>query len=285
VRLKYLFISLNNRPVGNRRPVFLYLLAIITLAAFIFPAAGIVQAHTTFSGIAATQTASNLIELPASGEPIIVFPGNNASIISPLKMQLITKPGEDGLVRIELIGKDNRLIFRRLIDYRSYIDQTLLIDQTIPFEIRNDENARLQVVLEDAKGRTIFINSVAITLLGVRGRESAGESPVNPHFRIDQPDLSAEIKGKSLSVLCGIKPVNNTPINIELVAKDGRTMTSRLVPITMPVDQTAFTIIKAELPYSVSAPTVVTLRIRQESNNLIKGTVLLWSRKITINPP
>jgi hypothetical protein len=284
VNLKLSLFFIINRPVGYRRPVLLSLLVSILLATIILPAAGTVHAQTAIITSIATPTPDSQIEIPASGEPVIIYPGNNASTISPLKMQIATKPGEDGLVRIELIGKDNRLIFRRLIDYRTYKDMILLINQTIPFEIRNDESARLQVVLEDAKGRTIFLNSIDINLLGVRGRESAGDAPVNPHFRIDQPDLTSEIKGKSLTVLCGIKPVNNTPVNIELVAKDGHTMASRLVQITMPNDQTAFASIKAELPFSVPVPTVVTLRIRQDSNNLIKGTVLLWSSKLTISP-
>jgi hypothetical protein len=285
VNLKHSLFTIKNRPVINRRPVFLSLLVSIIVVSIILPAAGIVQAKTAFMDTTATPTPESQIEIPASGEPVIIYPGNNASVISPLKMQLATKPGEDGLVRLELIGKDNRLIFRRLIDYRAYKDQTLLINQTIPFEIHDDESARLQVVLEDAKGRTIFVNSISINLLGVRGRESAGDAPVNPQFRIDQLDITSEIKRKSLTVLCRIKPVNNTPVNIELVAKDGHTMSSRLVPIMMPNDLTAFASIKAELPFSVPVPTVVTLRIRQESNNLIKGTVLLWSSKITISPP
>lgn len=276
--------SINNQPVGNCRLVILSILVCIILTFYLSPVVGIVQANATLLTITATTTPGSQIEIPKSGELLILQPGNNARLISPLKLQIVTKPGEDGLVRIELIGHDNRLIFRKLMDYRSYIGKTMLLEQEIPFEIRNDETARLQIVLEDTKGRTIFLNSINLTLLGVRGSESGGDEVTNPRFRFEKPDFSTEIKGKTLTLLCEIKPVNSTPVIVELVAKDGHTLSSRLVPISMPNNQTAFTTLKAELPFRVSAPTQVTLRIRQESNNLIKGTVLVWSKKVTISP-
>jgi hypothetical protein len=269
-----------NRPVSNRRPVLLSFLIGIILIFSIFPATGIVQAKTNLL----KPTPDNQIEIPESGEPVILQPGNNARLVSPLKLQLITKPGDDGLVRIELIGHDNRLIFRKLMDYRSYRGQTLLVEQQVKFEIRDDESARLQIVLEDVKGRLTFLTSINLTLLGVRGSESGGELPVNPRFRINQPDLSSEITGKNLSLRCDIKPINNSPIIAELIAKDGHTMSSRLIQITLPNDQTTFAALKAELPFDVSSPTQVSFRIRQESNSLIKGTVLLWSSKVILSP-
>jgi hypothetical protein len=270
-----------NRLVGNRRPVFLMIFVTLYLAILLMSTTNIVQAKTASF---LTGSPASPVDVPASGEPVILAPGNNASLISPLKIQVITKPGEDGLVRIELIGQDNRLIFRKLLNYRSYSGKTLLIDQVIPFEIREDETARLQIVLEDKKGKTTFLNSVSLNLLGLRGRESDGDPAVNPHFRIHQPDITAPIKGKLLTLECDIKPINNTPVNIELVARDGHTMASRLVQITMPNNQLAYVNLIASLPFSVPTPTEVTLRIRQDSNNLIKGTVLLWSSKVTLSP-
>jgi hypothetical protein len=284
VRFKFFSISIKNRPAKIRRPVFLVLMVGIFLAFFLSPQAGIVQANTFFEISTGTITPENQITLPNSGEPLILQPGNYARLVSPLNIKLVTKPGEDGMIRIELIGQDNRLIFRKLLDYRAYMGKALLIEQDIPFEVREDESARLQIVLDDAKGRITFLNSIDLTLLEVRGRESNGDAPVNPHFRIDKPDLQSEVTGNTVSLNCGFKPVNNTPVVVDLIAKDGHTISSRIVSITMPADQTAFVNLHADLPYRVSIPTIVTLRIRQESNSLIKGTVLLWSNKITISP-
>ncbi len=127
-------------------------------------------------------------------------PGNNARLISPIKLQLVTRPGDDGLVRIELIGHDNRMIFAKLIDNSEYKGRTLLIDQEIPFEIRADETARLQIVLENTKGKTVFLTSVQLTLLLVKGTETSGNLPATPRIKIDQPVSGSTLEGNSLII-------------------------------------------------------------------------------------
>lgn len=224
------------------------------------------------------------ISVPESGEPVILQPGNNARLISPLKVKLISKPGEDGLIRIELIGHDNRLIFRRLLNYADYKDKTLLIDQEIPFEVRDDEPARLQVILEDRKGKANFLTSVQLTLLKIKGSETSGESPINPRIKVDMPDPRSSVKGVDLAVKTGFKPVNDTPVVVEVLASDWHTLTSKIVKISIPADQTAFTPINVKLPYKTGSNLPVTIRIRQESNNLITGPVFMWSEKVTLTP-
>jgi hypothetical protein len=277
-------IITKNRSVGNRLPVFLailtFSLTVFSLFSVVNPVSGETQ---VFLSKTQTKTSPDL-KLPDSGEPVILQPGDNARIVSPLILSLLTRPGEDGFIRIDLIGQDNRLIFRKLMDYRSYKSQTLLIEEKISFEIRKTESARLQVVLEDKKGRTTFVSSINLTLLGVRGNENPGDPPTTPHFLIDAPDLSAPITGKTLSLKSSIKPANTNAVIVELIGEDGHTMVSRLVQIAVPNDQTARVVLNAELPFKVTSPTEARLRIRQESNSMIKGTVMLWSQKITLGP-
>jgi hypothetical protein len=239
----------------------------------------------TAAGISPTGTPTAVqVTVPASGEPVILQPGNNARLISPLKLTLMSHPGEDGLIRIELLGHDNRLIFRRLLNYADYQTKTMLIEQEIPFEVRSDEPARLQVVLEDRKGKANFLTSVQLTLLQIKGSETAGESPVNPRIKIDMPEPASSVKGEDLVVKTGIKPVNDTPVVVEVLASDWHTLTSKIVKISIPADQTAFTPINVKLPYRTGSRLPVTIRIRQESNNLITGPVFMWSEKVTLTP-
>jgi hypothetical protein len=224
------------------------------------------------------------IAIPDSGEPVILLPGNNARLVSPLKIKFISKPGEDGLIRIELIGHDNRLIFRRLLNYADYKGKTLLVDQEIPFEVRDDENARLQVVLEDKKGKINFLTSIQLTLLQIKGSETSGEIPVNPRIKIGIPEPGSSVKGAGLVIQTGIKPINDTPVVVEVLASDWHTLTSKIVKISIPADQTAFTPINVKLPYKTGSNLPVTIRIRQESNNLITGPVFIWSEKVTLTP-
>lgn len=230
-----------------------------------------------------TPTAAE-VSVPESGEPVILQPGNNARLISPLKLKLISHPGEDGLIRIELLGHDNRLIFRRLLNYSDYQNKTLLVEQEIPFEVRADETARLQVILEDRKGKATFLTSIQLTLLQIKGSETAGESPVNPRIKMDMPEPASSVKGEELVVKTGIKPVNDTPVVVEVLASDWHTLTSKIVKISIPADQTAFTPINVKLPYRTGSRLPVTIRIRQESNNLITGPVFMWSEKVTLTP-
>ena len=224
------------------------------------------------------------ISVPDSGEPVILQPGNDARLVSPMNLKLLTKPGEDGQIRIELIGHDNRMIFRRLLDYPDFVGKTLVIEQEIPFEVRADEKARLQVILEDRKGKVNFLTSVQLTLLKIKGSETAGDSPVNPRIKIEMPEPGSSVKGSELVVKAGYKPINDTPVVVEVLASDWHTLTSKILKITIPADQTAYTPIEVKLPVKTSSKLPVTIRIRQESNNLINGSVFMWSEKATLTP-
>ncbi len=282
MKLLRLIINLKNRPVVIHRPVFLlfFLFSFFVIAPGICPQN--VQARAISATPSITPTDTIGISVPDSGEPVILAPGNDARLISPLKLKLATKPGEDGMIRIDMIGHDNRLIFRKLLSFTDYKGKTLLIEQEIPFEIRSDEKARLQVVLENSKGKPVYIVSVELTLLLVRGSETNGDAPVNPQFIIDQPTPGQTVQGEFLVIKGGIKPINNTPIVVEILASDWHTLTSKIVAIKIPTDQTAFTPIDVKLPFKTGSQIPVTLRIRQESNTLINGTVLLWSEKLTL---
>jgi hypothetical protein len=224
------------------------------------------------------------VTVPDSGEPVILQPGNSARLVSPLKLKLISKPGEDGLIRIELIGQDNRLIFRRLLDYTAYQGKTLLIEHEIPFEVRDDENARLQVILEDRKGKATFLDSIQLTLLKIKGSETIGASPVNPRIKMEMPQPGSSVRGSELVIKAGLKPINDTPVVVEVLASDWHTLTSKILKISIPIDQTAFTPIEVKLPFKTGSKLPVTIRIRQESNTLITGPVLMWSEKVTLTP-
>ena len=69
-------------------------------------------------------------------------------------------PGDDGMVRVELIGEDGRLIVRQALDFREYKHKSIAFYPAIPFEINSAaETARLQVLTSDRFGRAIAIES------------------------------------------------------------------------------------------------------------------------------
>lgn len=193
-------------------------------------------------------------------------------------------PGENGIIRIELIGHDNRYIYRKISNYTAYLGKTLLIEESIPFEVRAEEIARLQVVLENEKGKPIQVMSVELTLLSVKGTETVGESTINPRIQVDQPAPGITVDGDNIEVKGRIKPINNTPLVFEVLAKDWHTLTSRMITVKIPADQTAFSTFDVKLANVADRETPVTLRIRQESDNRINGTVFLWSEDLILVP-
>ena len=65
----------------------------------------------------------------------ITRPGLFSKLISPYRMEAMVQPGEDGLVRIEVIGEDNRLIANQVLDYRDYMNRRFWIAPFLEFQI------------------------------------------------------------------------------------------------------------------------------------------------------
>lgn len=266
------------------RPVFMLLIfTAFFLTGLTFPQRNV--ASKPISIVATiTPTIDKQFKLPASGEPVILSPGNNARLVSPIKMKFVSQPGANGVIRIDLIGHDNRYIFRKIMDYSAYQGKPLLLEEEIPFEVRADEKARLQVVLENIKGKPIHLTSVELILLQVRGTETDGEPAVYPRIIIDQPSSGITINSDNIEIRGKIKPVNNTPLVFEAMTKDWNTLTSRMITVNIPADQTAYSTFDVKLANVADGETPVTLRIRQESDNSINGTVFLWSEDLTLVP-
>jgi hypothetical protein len=278
------FFSTGNRPVvAHRLFCLMVFLLFLFLSGFGFRPADI-RNHPESQVVTSTPTPDETIKVPDSGEPIIVAPGNDSRLVSPIHLKFATRPGEDGQIRVDLIGQDNRLIYRSIRDYSSYIDHTILIEQEIPFEVRADESARLQIILENAKGKPIFVTSVDVTLLLIKGTETTGEAPVNPRLVIEQPVPGKTVTGSDLVIKGKIKPYNDTPLVFEVLGSDWHTLISKMITVSIPADRTAFSSFELKLPCKTGSDTPVTIRIHQESKSMITGTVFLWSEKVILNP-
>lgn len=273
-----------NRTVKNKQPVLMFSILLLLLGIGLRTNTDCVYAQQDFIQTRVTLTPEQKFPLPASGEPVIIMPGNNARLASPIMLKLITRPGEDGMVRIDLVGHDNRLIYRSFKDYTQYQEDTILIEEEIPFEVRSDESARLQVILENTKDKTIYLASVDVTLLLIKGTEKAGESPVNPRLVIEEPVAGAAVTGEELVVKGKIKLINENPIIFEVLSDDWLTLTSKMITVPVPADKTAFASFEVKLPLKLKEKTSVTIRIHQESKGLITGSVFTWSEKVFLIP-
>lgn len=217
----------------------------------------------------------------------ILAPGPGSRLVSPLRLNTYLKPGLDGRVQIELLGEDGRLLLRNVYSYLAEVKRTYLTE-SLPFEIRQvGEAARLQISTFDSFGRLLAFNSVDVILL------SFGEDDVNPagslleRVLITEPLPNKLIQGGTLIVSGKVHLANNQPLLIELTTAKGQVVGYRQAGVDSgeiddPIgDYVPF---RAEVPYTVTAPTWVRLSVRMNSDAVINGPIYLTSQEILLSP-
>jgi hypothetical protein len=214
----------------------------------------------------------------------ILHPGLLSRITSPIQAEIIAVPGDDGLIRVELVGEDGRLIVRQALPFQQYRGRSISFYPTIPFEIKSmAETARFQVVTNDSHGRTINLMSVDVVLLSVgRSEIFSPEITVEPYV-VRFPEEGATITGGTLIINGLARPVNDSPIIVDLVGENGAVLTTKQFTVDPPSGDLSHTPFLIEIPYKVDGPTSVRLTFRQEGSR-IPGTVALSSMLITLAP-
>jgi hypothetical protein len=203
-------------------------------------------------------------------------------VLSPIALQGYVIPGSDNLVRVELVGEDGRLLSRQL--FRLYTPvKWAYLSLKIPFELQAAaELARLQISTEDQYGRLSALYSVRLLLL------SAGNAEINPPDKLDErctldaPASNTHISKGKLTISGQMRPFNDQPLIIELVAPSGEVFGSKMVAIQPSADD-RYVSFAAEINYSVTTGTWVRLTIRQ-SDERIGGTMYLFSREVYLYP-
>lgn len=233
--------------------------------------------------ITLTPTITNTPTPPPPGV-YIARPGLLSRVISPIQAEIYVRPGEDGLVRVELIGEDGRLIARQSLDFTRYKGQSIAFYPAIPFEIRAvSETARLQVWTADRFGRLISLESVDLVLLSTGRSEIFAPLVTQEPYIVRFPKEGAVIRGGTLSVDALIRPVNDSALIVELVAENGAVLQTRQISVAAPQGDQNHTPVVIDMPYQVGATTGVRLILRQAGSR-IAGTVALASVALTLEP-
>ncbi len=215
----------------------------------------------------------------------ILRPGLLSRVTSPIQMELNMTIGGDGKVTIELIGEDGRIIAQQIQSYgRDQAGKRIWLVPELSFTIdAAAETARLQITTQDLFGRIQEIASVDVVLLAV-GRNEIYPSLIDQEpFLVRQPKPEAEISGGKLVVRGLARPVNDSPLFIEMVTEDNIVISTDQVKVAMPSAPMSHTPFTVEIPYTVDGPTPVRLVIRQEGSR-IPGNVALTSLLIKLLP-
>lgn len=225
---------------------------------------------------------------PAIGIPLGVIqiqaPAEASRVTSPFRLRAQLQPGPNGVVRIELLGEDGRLLMREVKVYRPPPDTPLTLGLEVRFGITAvAEAGRLVISIEDEYNRTMALASVNLILLSV------GEPDLNlggetlERIVIEQPKPDAFIQGGKVYVSGLARPRTDQPLVIELRTSDNRIVGIQHLVHLIPAADGAYSTFAAEVPYQVSAPTRVRLMVWERGGH-IAGMAHLSSLEVMLSP-
>jgi hypothetical protein len=240
----------------------------------------------TDSELAATWTAVAGLNVPLdiAYAPIqILSPGPASLVTSPFLLRGSVRAGAGGVVRIELLGEDGRLLMREVRDYSASVGRQVSLATEIEFGISAvAEVGRIQVSTEDEFGRLVAVGSVDIILLSI------GEAEINPagdlyeNIVIESPPPNAVIQGGMVRVTGLARPRSELPLMVEFQTADGKIVGSRQVAV-IPSAESSYGTFAIDVSYSVEAPTRVRLAV-WEPGERIPGIVQLSSLEVMLSP-
>jgi hypothetical protein len=228
----------------------------------------------------ATGTITPTPDLPL---PAIVLasPGELSKLRSPIHIQAAAMPGEDGMVRVELMGEDGTMIARQVLDYKGWVGRRVTFAPAIPFELSLvAETARLTVRTVDRHGRTSALASADVVLL------SEGENEINPlvskyePYILTQPYDGKVVKGGVVNIVGRARLVSSSVLQFALIDENVETVASKALKLSPASGYQDFSL---DLPYTVNQETSVRLTVSQTGERL-PGIVALSSELITLRP-
>jgi hypothetical protein len=201
-----------------------------------------------------------------------------------LHIYLYLKPGAGGKVLIELLGEEDRVLYRevRKIDFvpvGAWATFTLDID----FEIAaTAEVGRLKISVDDAVGRTVALNSVPLILLSIGDADIVPPQDVLAPIIIRQPKKKALIQGGKLVVSGLARPDSDQPLMVKLISDQGNEVGFRLVDVDAP-GEGGYGTFAIEVPYTVSQPTPALLVVLEGASTLA-DVIHLSSIDVLLSP-
>jgi hypothetical protein len=226
---------------------------------------------------------------PTPTPPLAVLrifrPGLLSKVISPIKVEAMVTPGDDGMVYFDLIGEDSRLINHFEMNLRYNLDQHLIITPRIDFQISAvAETARLVMYIRDTDGRIVFLSSVDLVLL------SLGENAINllpdqqEPFLIRAPHPGSTINGGIVHLVGLVRPASSRPLIIEMTDEKRNLIGSAEILISFPQSPLSHTPFEIDIPYVIKQEKTVRLSLRQESDQRIPGNVSIYSFLLNLQP-
>lgn len=215
----------------------------------------------------------------------VVKPGEMSRLSSPILVTANVYPGEGGMVNVQLIGEDGRVMSDQLLQLTTMGSGWVSLATEIQFEINSaGESALVVVSTRDAYGRRIAQVAVQVILLQV------GKSEIeNPEFTkqpviLDSPVMGGFARKGSLHIEGLVHSFNENPIIVELISTTGGVVASKAVTLSAASGAQEFTPFSLDLNYGVTKRTPVRLVIRQPSKLFYAVDFSLYSQLLFLDP-
>jgi hypothetical protein len=214
-----------------------------------------------------TRTPSPTPSLPLANIQIS-RPGPASKVISPIRVNAYLTPGARGVVTIQLLGEDNRLLVRKVMSFAENSGTRVNISTELEFEIAAvAEAGRLVISTDDAHGRTIALASINLLLLSIGSNEINPPGDMLEPIVIREPSRNILIQGGVVQVSGMARFRSNDPILVEIFTADGKYAgPTRLINMPNPPDGNHIPF-SVEAPYSVSSPTWVRVTVSEKDFN------------------
>jgi len=246
------------------------------------PSLGPTPTHTPTATFTPTVTST---PSPPLASLRIIRPGPLSKISSPIKVEAMVTPGDDGKVYFDLLGEDGRVINHVEIDLKYNLGQHVIITPKIDFQTSAAaESARLVMYTKDSAGRMITLTSVNLFLLAL------GNSEVNPIVFQQEPYLvrfprdGDTISGGTVHLIGLAKPLSNQPLVVELIDDRQEVVGKIELQVPPPTGNMSHTPFEIDIPYKLKDEKTVRLSLRQESDNRIPGDIALFSLLLDLQP-
>jgi hypothetical protein len=215
---------------------------------------------------------------------IILNPGSESRIISPLQITAFALPGYQGKVTLQLWGEDARLMGEQLVRLGTET-KWITFESKIPFEITSaGESAVLTLTTYDNNSRRVAVNSVPIILLQIGDAVIESNTITKQAFVVTAPKSDSVVSGGTLHITGYAHPYSSAPLIVELIKANGAIVASKQVALKALKADEMYTTFSVDLPYSVSEKTPVRLTLVQGNDQAPRVDLALCSQLITLNP-
>jgi hypothetical protein len=209
-------------------------------------------------------------------------------IASPLHLEANLRTIPSGTYHVEIWVEplqpdgEPRRIYHELQRIISNPVDWIFLEPHIQFELsRVSEFGQLRVSVFDTFGRQISVNSVDLILLSIGQSEITPDNYLTEPIVIRQPSPNQLIQGGTV-IISGLVRPSEDFLLAELISSDGSVVGYRQVYVE-PSPDGSYVPYAVEVPYSVTTPTWVRLRI-SENGVRIPGIEHLSSVEVLLSP-